>query len=99
LMTMLDVSMAHAARSPNQPGHDQTSGVVTIEMKTTFMRPGTGRLVALGHLIHRTMVMAFCESSIFNEGGQVVAQGTGTFKYVKALATVGRRIQPLDTSE
>jgi uncharacterized protein (TIGR00369 family) len=99
LMTMLDVSMAHAARSPNQPGHNLTSGVVTIEMKTTFIRPGTGRLVARGNLIHRTMTMGFCESSIFNEGGLVVAQATGTFKYVRALLNGGKPNQPLDTSE
>ena len=39
-MTLLDVVMAHAARSPNQPGHPTSASVVTIEMKTSFMRPG-----------------------------------------------------------
>jgi len=34
-MTLLDVVMAHAARSPNQPGHAESPGVVTIEMKTS----------------------------------------------------------------
>ena len=43
-MTLLDVAMAHAARSPNQPGHPDSSGVVTIEMKTSFVRPGLGIL-------------------------------------------------------
>ena len=40
VMTLLDVAMAHATRSPRkaEEGPDPR-GVVTIEMKTTFMRP------------------------------------------------------------
>jgi uncharacterized protein (TIGR00369 family) len=98
-MTLLDVAMAHAARSPNQPGHNHSSGVVTIEMKTTFMRPGTGRLIGHGKVIHRTVSMAFCEGTIFNEAGLVVAQATGTFKYVRAMLSGSKRNQPLDASE
>ena len=98
-MTLLDVAMAHAARSPNQRGMPDSHGVVTIEMKTTFMRPGTGRLFGRGHLVHRTMSMAFCEGTIVNEAGLVVAQATGTFKYVHALPPGGKKHKPLDTSE
>ena len=36
-MTLLDVTMAVAARSV-----EKNMGVVTIEMKTTFMRPRAG---------------------------------------------------------
>ena len=63
-MTLLDVAMAHAARSVNaeQPNHGP--GVVTIEMKTSFMRPGEGRIVASGKLLHRTATMAFCEGRV-----------------------------------
>ena len=99
-MTLLDVAMAHAARSPNQPGQPETHGVVTIEMKTTFMCPGVGRLRGLGRLVHRTQSMAFCEGTILNESGSVVAQATGTFKYVRALpARSSKPSQPLDASE
>ncbi|MEP7299848.1 MAG: PaaI family thioesterase [Burkholderiales bacterium] len=98
-MTLLDVAMAHAARSPNQPNQPETHGVVTIEMKTTFMRPGVGRLRALGRLVHRTNSMAFCEGTIVNDSGSVVAQATGTFKYVRALPVSAKRKQPLDASE
>ena len=98
-MTLLDVAMAHAARSPNQPGMPETHGVVTIEMKTTFMRPGVGRLRALGRLLHRTASMAFCEGTILDEGGAIVAQATGTFKYVRPLASRQKPPQALDASE
>ena len=63
-MTLLDVVMAHAARSPHQPGHEAGPGVVTVEMKTSFLRPGLGRLVARGRLLHRTASLAFCEGSV-----------------------------------
>ena len=98
-MTLLDVAMAHAARSPNQVGHAESSGVVTIEMKTSFMRPAVGRLSAHGHLLHRTASMAFCEGTIVNDEGSVLAQASGTFKYVRALPAGSKRHQPLDTSE
>src|SRR5690349_1070432 len=56
LMTLLDVTMATAARSI-----DLEMGVVTIEMKTTFMQPARGQLSAKGRLMHRTASMAFTE--------------------------------------
>ena len=98
-MTLLDVVMAHAARSPNQPGVSESPGVVTVEMKTTFMRPGLGRLTARGRLVHRTASMAFCEGSIFDAQGVIVAQATGTFKYLRGLPAGGRKIQRLNASD
>ncbi|NDY89969.1 PaaI family thioesterase [Ideonella livida] len=92
VMTLLDVAMAHAARSRDLAG----PGVVTIEMKTSFMRPSEGRLRAEGLLLHRTATMAFCEASIFNPAGQRCAHATGTFKYLRAVAGHGRRIKPLN---
>ncbi len=77
IMTLLDVSMATAARSV-----DKTSGVVTIEMKTSFIQPARGPLVAKGRLMHRTRSMAFTETSLFDAQGTLCAHATGTFKYV-----------------
>ena len=98
-MTLLDVVMAHAARSPNQPGHAESPGVVTIEMKTSFLRAGLGRLTAHGTLLHRTASMAFTEGEVRDEKGELVAHATGTFKYMKALPAGGRRIQRLNASD
>ena len=82
LMTLLDVSMATAARSvvPDM-------GIVTIEMKTSFMQPAMGKLIARGRLIHRTATLAFTEATLFDEKDRPCAHATGTFKYVKRLAT------------
>jgi uncharacterized protein (TIGR00369 family) len=77
LMTLLDVAMATAARSVT-PEH----GVVTIEMKTSFMRPGSGPLIAKGHLLHQSRSMAFVEAQVLDAQQQLCAHASGTFKYV-----------------
>ncbi|HWH81236.1 MAG TPA: PaaI family thioesterase [Burkholderiaceae bacterium] len=79
-MTLLDVTMAAAARSV-QP----EMGVVTIEMKTSFMQPAVGPLVCKGRLMHRTATMAFTEATIHDAKGRACSHATGTFKYVKRL--------------
>jgi uncharacterized protein (TIGR00369 family) len=99
LMTLLDVAMAHAARSihADQPGFGP--GVVTVEMKTSFMRPGEGRLRAVGRLLHRSTTMAFCEGSVLGEDGKLCAHATGTFKYLKALPGRGRQLKTLRSAQ
>jgi uncharacterized protein (TIGR00369 family) len=98
-MTLLDVVMAHAARAPGDDGVAEESGVVTVEMKTTFMRPGLGRLVATGTRLHRTASMAFCEGSLVDGEGKLVAHATGTFRYLKGLPAGGKRIQRPNASD
>jgi uncharacterized protein (TIGR00369 family) len=98
-MTLLDVVMAHAARAPDVAGGASRPGVVTIEMKTTFMRPGLGRLLAEAEVLERTKSMAFCCGAVFDENDKLVAHGTGTFKYMKGLPAGGRRIERLGASD
>ena len=90
-MTLLDVTMAAAARSVAQE-----MGVVTIEMKTSFMQPARGKLSAKGRLVHRTATMAFTEATIYDSEGRACAQAIGTFKYVKRLPTGPRSANPLN---
>jgi len=80
VMTLMDVTMAVAARSV-----EREMGVVTIEMKTSFMQPSRGRLTGKGRLMHRTATMAFTEATIYDEAGRACAHATGTFKYVPRL--------------
>jgi uncharacterized protein (TIGR00369 family) len=91
-MTLLDVAMAVAARSASPE-----MGVVTIEMKTSFMQAARGPLVAKGKLIHRTKTMAFTEASIFDVEGKICSHATGTFKYVKRLLPGSSSSHPLNT--
>ena len=95
LMTLQDVVMATAARSA-QPD----MGVVTIEMKTSFMRPAPGdgsKLTAKGRLIHRTATMAFTEGSVYDDQGRICSHASGTFKYVKRLAVGAKGVNALKT--
>lgn len=95
LMTMLDVAMAHAARSIHQHQPDRGPGVATIEMKTSFMRPAEGELRAVAKLLHKTTTMAFTEGTVFDGQGRICAHATGTFKYLRALPTDGRMAKQL----
>ena len=81
-MTLLDVAMAHAARSRRRRRAE--IGVVTIEMKTSFMRPGARPAASRrGQLLHRTATMAFSEARSSTRQASCCAHATGTFKYVK----------------
>jgi uncharacterized protein (TIGR00369 family) len=96
LMTLLDVCMASAGRyhneqehlagglSPQEAVHD--AGNVTIEMKTTFMLPARGVLLARGICVHRTRSMMFAEGEIRDAAGTVVARSSGTFRRVRKSA-------------
>jgi uncharacterized protein (TIGR00369 family) len=90
-MTLLDVVMAHAARSV-----EPAMGCVTIEMKTSFMRAAKGPLTAHGTLLHRTATMAFTEGRILDADGKLCAHATGTFKFVPRLP-VGKSTNALNT--
>ncbi len=81
-MTLLDVTLATAARSV-QP----EMGALTIEMKTSFLQAARGALVAKGLLLHRTKTMAFTEGRIYDADGNLCCVATGTFKYAKRTAT------------
>jgi uncharacterized protein (TIGR00369 family) len=90
-MTLLDVTMAMAARSD----HVDT-GVVTIEMKTSFMQPSHGPLTGRGRLLHRSATLAFTEATLFDAHGKACAHATGTFKYIRRLPTGPRSSNPLN---
>ncbi|HTD03426.1 PaaI family thioesterase [Undibacterium sp.] len=82
-MTMLDVVMAMAGRSLS----DDLKGVVTVEMKTSFLQPGGvpgGRIEARGHAFHRSSTMCFCEGEVWN-GDKLIAKAMATFKYLRRL--------------
>ena len=96
VMTLLDVALATAARSANLG-----MGVVTIEMKTSFVRPAPvdahRPLVGHGQLLHRTRTMAFVEGRVLDADGQLCAHATGTFKYVPPAAPQSGQAGQLST--
>jgi len=84
LMAMLDIAMAVAAKSADTQGR----GVVTVEMKTSFLRPARGEIRALGWCDHQSSTMAFCHAEVRDSHDRLLAQAMGTFKRMTAL---GRR--------
>jgi uncharacterized protein (TIGR00369 family) len=83
LLTLMDVAMAVAARS----GDPSDRSVVTIELKNNFMQAANGVLRVKADTVRHTATMAFCEAKLYNDQGEVCCMATGTFKYIKRLAT------------
>lgn len=86
-MTLLDVTMAVAARSLESDDF----GCVTIEMKTSFMQPARGLLVSKGLVLHRTKTMAYCEGKVYDGEGRLCSHATGTFKYMPRTVRPGSK--------
>jgi len=91
VMTLLDVSMGQAARSVQQD-----MSVLTIEMKTSFVRTSQGPLSCHGQLLHRTATMAFLEAKLYDAQQRLCAHATGTFKYAKRRPPPPGSDNPLD---
>jgi uncharacterized protein (TIGR00369 family) len=83
LLTLMDVAMAVAARS-GDPGD---RSVVTIEMKNNFMQAASGILRVKADTVRRTATMAFCEAKLYNDQGEICCMATGTFQFLRRLAT------------
>lgn len=86
-MTLLDVTMAVAARSLESDDF----GCVTIEMKTSFMQAARGPLVAKGLVLHRTKTMAYCDGKVYDSEGRLCTHATGTFKYMPRTVKPGQK--------
>lgn len=98
VMTMLDIGMSLAARSLQEADRIDNTGAATVEMKSSFLRPGEGPLRCEARVMHRTATLAFCEARVLMADDSVVAHGTGTFKYVRGVTGKGRRIKLLQNA-
>ncbi|HXF45052.1 MAG TPA: PaaI family thioesterase [Burkholderiaceae bacterium] len=83
VMTLLDVAMARAGRTVVDREETQPMVAVTVEMKTSFLRPAVGRLLARGRVLHRSATMAYCEAELFDGKDHLVAKSLGTFKFLR----------------
>jgi uncharacterized protein (TIGR00369 family) len=72
--------MAVAGRSLD-PG---AGGGVTVEMKANFLQPANAgtRLMASGHVFHRSSTMAYCDGEVRDSDERLIARAMGTFKYL-----------------
>lgn len=78
VLTMLDVAMASAAVSR----HDFQLTAVTLNMDSSFVEPGRGRLTADGELLDDDGSVALCSARVTDAQGRLVAQALGSFRYL-----------------
>jgi uncharacterized protein (TIGR00369 family) len=76
IMTLLDVALCQAARTQ----HPDAPGIVTIDMATSFISGGEGRLVAEGRVLKPGRTTIFAEAEVRNADGTLVAKAIGTIR-------------------
>jgi uncharacterized protein (TIGR00369 family) len=88
VMTLLDMAMAAASRH----GDERHRFCVTVEMKTSFLRPAGvpgEQLFARGSLRQGGGSLAFCDGELRDQNGTLLATASGTFKYVNPRQASG----------
>jgi uncharacterized protein (TIGR00369 family) len=81
IATLADEALASAAFTLAEDGETTT----TADLKVDYFRPcKPGRLIARATVRHRTRRLAFCQASVEQENGEVVAEARAVIAYVKA---------------
>jgi uncharacterized protein (TIGR00369 family) len=81
IATIADEALASVAFTQADEGET----TVTADLKVDFLRPAKpGRLLALATVRHRTRRLAFCETTVEQADGQIVAEARAVIAYVKA---------------
>lgn len=81
IATLADEALASVAFTVAEEG--QTT--VTADLKVDFLRPAQpGRFIARATVRHRTRRLAFCEATVEQAGGEIVAEARAVIAYVKA---------------
>ena len=81
IATLADEALASVAFTMAAEGET----TVTADLKVDFLRPATpGRLIARATVRHRTRRLAFCETTVEQEGGPIVAEARAVITYLKA---------------
>jgi len=79
--TLVDVVMASAAVSKI----DFTRTAVTLNLNTSYLQPGRGRLTADGEVLEvldASDDIVQCQAVVTDEGGRIVARAAGSFRYL-----------------
>lgn len=81
LTSLLDTAMASAAVS----SVDFESSAVTLTLSVSFLQPGRGRLRIEGQRTGGGRSVCFCEGTVMDEQGQVLARAIGSFKFKRLV--------------
>ena len=80
IATLADEALASAASTLA----DEDETTTTVDLKVDYFRPAKpGRLFARASVRHRTRRLAFCEASVEQEDGDLVAEARAVIAYVK----------------
>jgi uncharacterized protein (TIGR00369 family) len=80
IATLADEALATVAFTVAEEGET----TVTADLKVDFLRPAKpGRLIARATVRHRTRRLAFCEATVEQSHGQIVAEARAVIAYVK----------------
>lgn len=64
---------------------DEGETTATADLKVDYYRPATpGRLICRAKVRHRTRRLAFCEATVEQESGEVIAEARALIAYVRA---------------
>jgi uncharacterized protein (TIGR00369 family) len=81
IATLADEALASVAFTVAEEGET----TVTADLKVDFLRPAVpGRLLARATVRHRTRRLAFCDATVEQDGGKIVAEARAVIAYVKA---------------
>jgi uncharacterized protein (TIGR00369 family) len=81
ILSLLDVALCTAARTL----HPDSTGVVTIDLSTSFIGAGKGdKLIAEARVLKDARNVTFVEGEAKNADGSLVAKAIGTVKVRKA---------------
>jgi len=77
ILSLLDCALCTAARTL----HPDSTGVITIDMSTSFVGGGSGtKLLAEARVVKDTKSMTFVEAEAKNEDGSLVAKAIATVR-------------------
>ena len=80
--TLLDTVMGYAGCYTGDPGHKKLA--LTLSLTTSFLsRPRGHVLIAEGQRVGGGASTFFAESTVSDETGEIIARGSGAFKYRK----------------
>ena len=80
IATLADETLASAAFTLAEDGET----TATVDLKVDYYRPGTpGRLLCRAKVRHRTRRLAFCEATVEQESGEVIAEARAVIAYIR----------------
>jgi uncharacterized protein (TIGR00369 family) len=81
IATLADEALASVAFTLAEEGETTTTSSLNVD----YYRPADlGRLIARASVRHRTRRLAYCQASVEQEGGRIVAEARAVIAYVRA---------------